>query len=372
MEAVAEHELSVVLSSHLVSDLERVCDYLIVLVDSRVQLAGEVDDAARDAPPADRAAARPGACPRASRSIEREPHRPAEHAARPHRRADPRPRLDRRASSAWRTSCSPTWASPAPPSRRRRWRRSDDLAHLAPVPRPGRGRLRRRWRCSPLLLVVTGRAARRRWHGDSALRPPQQRAADVAVLHGFVRSRWSRRRSSACSGARRWSPASWRPARTGSCGTRASPARAGWRQARARRRWPRWPSRALGLAVTWWSGPIDTPRSRGQEAQGISGARASARRCSSRAASRRSATPVRLRARRAAGILIRRTVAAMAVTRGRLHARAARRAPVRAGPSEPGRHDDHGHTGQPRRVCCPARVGRWSRCASGPPRRGPG
>ncbi|MBP2704217.1 ABC transporter ATP-binding protein [Microbispora sp. RL4-1S] len=43
MEATVEHRLSVVLSSHLVSDLERVCDYLIVLVDSRVQLAGEVD-----------------------------------------------------------------------------------------------------------------------------------------------------------------------------------------------------------------------------------------------------------------------------------------------------------------------------------------
>jgi ABC-2 type transport system ATP-binding protein len=43
MEAVAEHEFSVVLSSHLVSDLERVCDYLIVLVASRVQLAGDLD-----------------------------------------------------------------------------------------------------------------------------------------------------------------------------------------------------------------------------------------------------------------------------------------------------------------------------------------
>ena len=43
MEAVAEHELSVVLSSHLVSDLERVCDYLIVLVASRVQLGGDID-----------------------------------------------------------------------------------------------------------------------------------------------------------------------------------------------------------------------------------------------------------------------------------------------------------------------------------------
>ncbi|MEV0350121.1 ABC transporter ATP-binding protein [Nonomuraea sp. NPDC050680] len=43
MEAIVEHEFSVVLSSHLVSDLERVCDFLIVLVDSRVQVAGEVD-----------------------------------------------------------------------------------------------------------------------------------------------------------------------------------------------------------------------------------------------------------------------------------------------------------------------------------------
>ncbi|MGI5285049.1 ABC transporter ATP-binding protein [Nonomuraea polychroma] len=43
MEATVEHEFSVVLSSHLVSDLERVCDFLIVLVDSRVQVAGETD-----------------------------------------------------------------------------------------------------------------------------------------------------------------------------------------------------------------------------------------------------------------------------------------------------------------------------------------
>ena len=44
MEVVAEHGVSVVLSSHLVADLERVCDYLIVLCDSRVQLAGDVDE----------------------------------------------------------------------------------------------------------------------------------------------------------------------------------------------------------------------------------------------------------------------------------------------------------------------------------------
>jgi ABC-2 type transport system ATP-binding protein len=44
METVAEQQVSVVLSSHLISDLERVCDYMIVLVDSRVRLAGPVDE----------------------------------------------------------------------------------------------------------------------------------------------------------------------------------------------------------------------------------------------------------------------------------------------------------------------------------------
>ena len=44
MEAVAEQRLSIVLSSHLVADLERVCDYLVVLVASKVRVAGEVSD----------------------------------------------------------------------------------------------------------------------------------------------------------------------------------------------------------------------------------------------------------------------------------------------------------------------------------------
>jgi ABC-2 type transport system ATP-binding protein len=44
METVAEDGTSVVLSSHLISDLERVCDYLIVLAGSRVRLVGEVDE----------------------------------------------------------------------------------------------------------------------------------------------------------------------------------------------------------------------------------------------------------------------------------------------------------------------------------------
>jgi ABC-2 type transport system ATP-binding protein len=44
METIAEQNLSVVLSSHLIADLERVCDYLIVLVGSRVRVAGPVED----------------------------------------------------------------------------------------------------------------------------------------------------------------------------------------------------------------------------------------------------------------------------------------------------------------------------------------
>jgi ABC-2 type transport system ATP-binding protein len=44
MGTVAEQEVSVVLSSHLISDLERVCDYVIVLADSRVRVAGPADE----------------------------------------------------------------------------------------------------------------------------------------------------------------------------------------------------------------------------------------------------------------------------------------------------------------------------------------
>ena len=44
MEFTAEHEVSVVLSSHLIADLERVCDYLILLAEGRLQLAGDVDE----------------------------------------------------------------------------------------------------------------------------------------------------------------------------------------------------------------------------------------------------------------------------------------------------------------------------------------
>lgn len=44
MDAVAADGMAVLLSSHLVSDLERVCDQLIVLAGGRVQLSGPIED----------------------------------------------------------------------------------------------------------------------------------------------------------------------------------------------------------------------------------------------------------------------------------------------------------------------------------------
>jgi len=42
--AVAERELTVVLSSHIVADLERVCDHLVILAVGRTQLVGTIEE----------------------------------------------------------------------------------------------------------------------------------------------------------------------------------------------------------------------------------------------------------------------------------------------------------------------------------------
>ena len=47
MDAVAESGLTVLLSSHIIGDLERVCDYLIILSASYVQLAGDMQEIAQ-------------------------------------------------------------------------------------------------------------------------------------------------------------------------------------------------------------------------------------------------------------------------------------------------------------------------------------
>jgi len=44
MEAVVETGMTVILSSHIVSELERVCDYLVTLAGSRTQLAGPITE----------------------------------------------------------------------------------------------------------------------------------------------------------------------------------------------------------------------------------------------------------------------------------------------------------------------------------------
>jgi ABC-2 type transport system ATP-binding protein len=44
MEAVADGGLTVVLSSHIVTDLERVCDYMILLARAEVQLAAPIEE----------------------------------------------------------------------------------------------------------------------------------------------------------------------------------------------------------------------------------------------------------------------------------------------------------------------------------------
>ena len=84
MEIVAEQGISVVLSSHLVADIERVCDYLVVLVGLPGAVAGEVSEllashhrlsgARRDAgTPASQSAGHRG-----------KPYRQAEHIPGPH------------------------------------------------------------------------------------------------------------------------------------------------------------------------------------------------------------------------------------------------------------------------------------------------
>jgi ABC-2 type transport system ATP-binding protein len=43
MDAVAEGGVTVLLSSHILADLERVCDFLVILAGGTLQLAGEID-----------------------------------------------------------------------------------------------------------------------------------------------------------------------------------------------------------------------------------------------------------------------------------------------------------------------------------------
>ena len=227
MEAVAEHELSVILSSHLVSDLERTCDYLIVLVGSRVQLAGDIDDdrsashhrltgPRRDARPAIRASSPPATPTRQSTLVVRTdaPIYDPRWTVAQLSLEDivlaymERPASDRRAA---RAGGGPMiWLT---------WRQ---FRVQAAVVRGCRRALR--CCCSSLRPLPAAPAS-------SAVRDAQQRArrvprsTRVGVDRDAVRAGGHRHLLGRAAGRAR---ARGR-ARTGSSGTRASPARAGWR-----------------------------------------------------------------------------------------------------------------------------------------------
>ena len=93
-EAAADGDLSVVVSSHLLHDLERVCDHLILLAASRTQLCGGIDDVLAAhrvlvGPRRDTAEARRGLT-----VIKCDADHPADASSRPPRRPGPGPVLD--------------------------------------------------------------------------------------------------------------------------------------------------------------------------------------------------------------------------------------------------------------------------------------
>ena len=95
---VADNGTSVVLSSHLVADLERSCDYLIVLCASRVRVAGEVEHLLDTHHRLTGPQRDPATLAAAATGDHRQPHRTAEHLHRPHGCAHSRPGVGRRAT----------------------------------------------------------------------------------------------------------------------------------------------------------------------------------------------------------------------------------------------------------------------------------
>ena len=145
MQEVAQRDVSVVLSSHVVSDLERVCDYLVILVDSHVHAAGDVETLL--------ATHRRLTGPR--RDIEtlqrgRTWSQPVTRTGRPRWSFGPRSRSwippGRFPDWGWRTSSWPTWLRRIRPSEPPLWRCFDDLARLAADAAPDGCRSGRRFR----------------------------------------------------------------------------------------------------------------------------------------------------------------------------------------------------------------------------------
>ena len=148
LQAVIETGITVVLSSHIVADLERICDRLIILANGRTQLVGPIDEILAGhrlltGPRTDAAAVA-----RAPPGDPREPHGAADDAARASARARLRRGMGdaRGRSRGDRARLSRCEHAPLVPTCRRRW--PDDLGRLASAARrdADRGRDARRAR----------------------------------------------------------------------------------------------------------------------------------------------------------------------------------------------------------------------------------
>ena len=269
MEAVSETGMTVVLSSHIVADLERVCDHLVILSQAQTLLAGADRRGRRQPPAADRPAQRSrGGRPRPRRDP-RVPHGAADVAARARER--PRVRLAAGSSttSTWRRSCSPISATAA---RRacatRRWR--DDLAQLAPAAHRGADRGRACSPCSPRCSSRPGSRWPRRTTTTGSRLP--RRAAPSrceTAIESFLPLQPDRRSIDwftllpGLIGVLLAAPfiLSSRTGPTGSTGRRASRAVAGSPASSASRSRPRsWRAIVLDALITWWRRRSSTSR----------------------------------------------------------------------------------------------------------------
>ena len=123
--AMADNGVSVVLSSHVLAELERVADYLILLSRGRVQVAGEVDDLLAGHRVLTGPAAEAGNLPNGPWCTSAAPRPRLTCSSGPPRMIRSR-RAGSHTRSAWKNSSWPTCASPAPrrcparPANRRR------------------------------------------------------------------------------------------------------------------------------------------------------------------------------------------------------------------------------------------------------------
>ena len=155
MELVAEHGPTVIMSSHSLADVERVCDHLVVLAGGRVRVDGPVDELLAThkvlTGHGTCACALPAGRPGADRGA---PHRPADDGDGAHARSRARPALGRvrRRPRGARARVHVDARRPRP-RRPGSWRWARDLARVASVPcerrRRGIADRRRRRRAGP-------------------------------------------------------------------------------------------------------------------------------------------------------------------------------------------------------------------------------